>query len=124
MVDFLFWIYLINLVVLILHEMDSVYWKEWDLFGLPGGAEGFLILHIPLLFAGIYGVVWISQHALAGWILSALLGAAGVAGFGLHAYFIRKGHREFTTPFSIGVLWGMLVFSLTQVVVTILTWPR
>ena len=44
----LFWIYLANAVLLISHEIDSAYWKEWDLFKLPGGITGFLIIHFHL----------------------------------------------------------------------------
>jgi hypothetical protein len=32
MADLLFWLYLVNSVLLINHEIDSAYWKEWDLF--------------------------------------------------------------------------------------------
>lgn len=28
----LFWIYLVNAVLLINHEIDSAYWQEWKLF--------------------------------------------------------------------------------------------
>ncbi len=48
MEKFLFWIYLANAVLLINHEIDSAYWKEWDLFKLPGGITGFLIIHFHL----------------------------------------------------------------------------
>jgi hypothetical protein len=50
MSEVLFWIYLLNTVVLIIHEIDSAYWKEWELFRLPGGVTGFLNLHFPILF--------------------------------------------------------------------------
>ena len=30
-------LYVANLVVLIAHEIDSSYWHEWELFGLPDG---------------------------------------------------------------------------------------
>jgi len=53
----LFWIYLANAVLLISHEIDSAYWKEWDLFKLPGGITGFLIIHFPLLFFILYGLI-------------------------------------------------------------------
>ena len=115
----LFWLYLINIVVIIVHEMDSVYWKEWDVFGLGGGVEGFLILHIPLLLIVLYGLIWLYQQTLAGLIISLVIGVAGMGGFGLHTYFIRKGRREFTTPLSLGILWGMLLLSLAQVVVAL-----
>ncbi|MHA1463081.1 MAG: DUF6713 family protein, partial [Candidatus Heimdallarchaeota archaeon] len=28
----MFWLYMVNAVLLILHEIDSAYWKEWELF--------------------------------------------------------------------------------------------
>ena len=115
----LFWLYLINIVVIIVHEMDSVYWKEWDVFGLGGGVEGFLILHIPLLLIVLYGLIWLYQQTLAGLIISLVIGVAGMGGFGLHTYFLRKGRREFTTPLSLGIVWGMLLLSLAQVVVAL-----
>jgi hypothetical protein len=49
MIELLFWLYFINLALLILHEMDSAYGKEWDLFRLQGG---FLLIHPPLGVAG------------------------------------------------------------------------
>ena len=119
MATLLFWIYLISLTLLILHEMDSVYWKEWDLFGLPGGVEGFLLVHIPLILIALYGLIWIYQQTLAGLIVSLIISLAGMGGFGLHTYFIRTGHPEFKTPLSRMILIGMLFVSLAQMSVTI-----
>jgi hypothetical protein len=119
MSEILFWLYLTNAVLLIVHEMDSVYWKEWDLFGLGGGGTGFLALHLPLLFLGLYGLVLVFQRTLAGLIFSLVLSLAGLGGFAIHTYFIRKGHKEFTTPLSLFILWGMLIVSLAQIIVTI-----
>jgi len=48
MMETLLWIYFVYLVFLIIHELDSAYWKEWDLFRLPGGITVFLALHFPL----------------------------------------------------------------------------
>ena len=76
--ELLFWIYLINAVLLINHEIDSAYWKEWDLFGLPGGITGFLLIHFPLLFLILYGLVLVYQLTIAGLILSLALSLGGV----------------------------------------------
>ena len=57
----LFWIYTVNLLFLIVHEMDSAYWKEWELFHLPGGLGGFLLLHFPLLLPALWGVTKIME---------------------------------------------------------------
>jgi hypothetical protein len=43
--DALFWFYFMNAILLIVHEIDSAYWKEWELFKLRGGITGFLIIH-------------------------------------------------------------------------------
>jgi hypothetical protein len=47
--DLLFWIYLINAVILINHEIDSAYWQEWKLFNPndENRINGFLIIHYP-----------------------------------------------------------------------------
>jgi hypothetical protein len=34
MSDLIFWLYLTNAVLLINHEIDSAYWKEWEIFKL------------------------------------------------------------------------------------------
>ena len=49
MLQALFWIYAINALFLILHEIESAYWKEWELFKLGGGITGFVVLHIPII---------------------------------------------------------------------------
>ena len=63
MADFLFQLYLTNSVLLINHEIDSAYWKEWELFRLPGGIAGFLLIHFPLLFLILYGLILVPRHS-------------------------------------------------------------
>jgi hypothetical protein len=116
--DILLWVYLINAVLLILHEIDSAYWKEWELFRLPGGVTGFLLVHIPILLLVLYGLVLVSQRTLAGLILSLILGFAGVFAFSIHTYFIRRGRDEFKSPISLAILAATLAVSLVQVAVT------
>jgi hypothetical protein len=115
----LFWIYLANTVLLILHEMDSAYWKEWELFHLPGGLTGFLLIHFPLYCLGLYGLVLVSKGTPAGLIYSLVISLAGVAAFSLHTYFLNKGRPEFNTPFSKLILWSTLLLSLVQAATTI-----
>ena len=114
-----FWLYLINATLLIIHEIDSAYWKEWDLFGLKGGVGGFLLLHLPLLGAILYGLVLVAQRTIAGLILSLLLCFGGLFAFSIHTYFLRRGHPEFKSPVSQLLLVGTLVVSLLQGVVSL-----
>ena len=115
----LFWLYLTNTVLLILHEMDSAYWKEWELFRLPGGITGFLLLHFPIYFIGLYGLVMVWQAHLAGFILSLVIAAAGIFAFCIHTYFLRQGRSEFNVPISKLILASLLGISILQLVVTI-----
>jgi hypothetical protein len=78
MLNFLVWIYILNSVLLIVHEIDSAYWQEWKLFKLPGGLTFFLCLHIPLAFVVLYGLLLVYQYTVAGLIISLVLGLAGV----------------------------------------------
>jgi hypothetical protein len=119
MFEVLFWFYLINLVLLILHEMDSTYWKEWNLFHLPGGLTGFLMIHFPLYCLGLYGLVPLSRGIQAGLVYSLVLSLAGLAVFAIHTWFLRKGHPEFNVPASKIILWATLGISLVQAVITV-----
>lgn len=115
-----FWSYMLVLTLLILHEMDSTYWKEWDLFHLPGGLGGFLLIHFPLWIAALYGLVQVWEGTPAGRVFSIILSLAGMAGFGIHTWFLRTGHTEFDTPVSKGILRAMLLTSAVLFVVAIL----
>ena len=105
---------MINATLLIVHEIDSAYWKEWDLFRLPGGITGFLIIHLPLVFIILWGLVQLAAHRQAGIVLSLILALSGVIAFGLHMYFIRKGRPEFKTWVSLSVLISTFLVSLVQ----------
>jgi hypothetical protein len=115
MTTLLFWLYVAELTLLIIHEMDSTYWKEWNLFHLPGGQAGFLLMHLPLWPLAIYGAVQVWNGTPAGKIYAMVVAFAGLVGFGLHTYFLRTGHPEFDTPISKSILWAMLLTSIAQV---------
>ena len=55
--DAVLWIYLINATLLITHEIDSAYWREWEMFRLPGGVNAFLVIHLPLVLIVLLGLV-------------------------------------------------------------------
>lgn len=119
MENLLFWIYLSNAVLLINHEIDSAYWKEWELFRLPGGISLFLILHLPLLFLVLYGLILVYAHSFAGLVFSLILSAGGLFALFIHIYFISKGQPQFKTPVSIGILVTTGILSAGQAVLTI-----
>jgi hypothetical protein len=115
----LFWLYLANAILLIIHEIDSAFWREWELFKLPGGISGFLIMHVPLLFLILYGLVLVSEQSFLGLIVSLILSAGGIFAFCIHTAFIRKGRHEFNTPISRLILSLILGVSTIQAALTI-----
>ncbi len=115
----LFWLYIANAVLLITHEIDSAYWKEWELFKLPGGINGFLLIHLPLLFIILYGLIPVFQQLFSGLIFSLLLSVGGVFAFAIHTIFIGKGREEFKTPVSLSLLSLILVISVVQGAITL-----
>ncbi len=114
MSDILFWIYLANAILLINHEIDSAYWKEWDIFKLPGGISGFLIIHFPLLFLVLYGLVLVYKGSFSGLIFSLILSLSGIFAFCIHIFFIKRGRHEFKTPVSLFILSATLIVSIIQ----------
>ena len=128
--DILVALYIANAVLLILHEMDSSYWKEWNLLKPPsGGARAgfddlkaltvFLLLHIPLLFLVLYGLLRLQEGTSTGLVLSLVLSGAGLFAFGLHMVFLKKGRPEFRAAISIGILISTLVVSIAQLALTL-----
>jgi hypothetical protein len=115
----LLWLYITNATLLITHEIDSAFWKEWELFRLPGGISGFLLLHLPMIFFILLGLVWVLRQSTAGLIMSLVLAVGGLFAFCIHTYFLRRGRPEFRTTVSVAILIGTLITSLAQGGVTL-----
>ncbi len=107
-------LYRMNAALLVAHEIDSAYWKEWDLFHLPGGRAGFLLMHVPLLLVVLWGDEQVVAGSRAGLWLSVGAAGAGLLALGLHGWFLLGGGREFRDPVSLAVLVATAVVSLVQ----------
>ncbi len=119
MPQFLLWVYILNAVLLIDHEIESAYWREWELFGLPGGIQGFIFMHIPILFVLLLGVEELCRGTAVGLILSLIFAAGGIFAFCIQIYFVHKGKPGFNLAASKILLWGMLLVSLIQAAMSV-----
>ena len=115
----LLWLYIINATLLICHEIDSAYWREWELFKLPLGLTGFLVIHLAIVLGVLLGLVKITQGLFAGYVFSIMLSAAGILAFFIHMFFIIKGRHEFKKPISLFILTSTFLVSVPQVALTI-----
>jgi hypothetical protein len=112
-------IYLLNLSLLITHEIDSAFWKEWELFGLPGGIQLFLLLNFVLVTFFLLGHQRVTQRQDWWKTFSWFLIAAGFIAVGLHGYFLAVGYPQFNQPASLITLLAILIGSITQTIVMI-----
>ena len=120
----LMWLYLLNAAVLITHEIDSAYWHEWELFGIPGGIQLFLVLNLLLVILVLYGHQALVQGHISGRIFSWMLVAGGLFAITIHSYFLLQGSESFRLPVSTGLLAATFFLSLAQAVVMLITRKR
>jgi hypothetical protein len=105
-------LYWLTASLLIVHEIDSAFWREWELFRLPGGVEGFLALHVALTLLVLWGYERVIARDRSGVWMALAVGAAGVATAAIHGAFLARGGAEFRTPASIAVIAATAVAGL------------
>ena len=107
-------LYLANASILLTHQIDTAYWHEWELFGVPGGPPFFVLTNVPMVFVVVWGAYALALNRTAGIVTSWALVASGLVAFGLHSFFLARGHPEFDAPVSLALLGATLVISVAQ----------
>ncbi|WP_428806921.1 DUF6713 family protein [Vibrio lamellibrachiae] len=111
--------YLATMSLLILHQIDAAYWKEWEMFYLPGGIQGFLffnLLILPILLIGYKSIIISGENSVR---YSMLCAGLGCLTFIIHAGFMFAGSPEFHLPASLLIIFLCLISSLLQIKQTI-----
>jgi hypothetical protein len=85
--------YILNTTLLLLHEIESAYEKEWEILKIPGKITVFLLLHIPIILIIFYGLLEIEKQSAQGLRLGIIMGIAGVIPFLVHKIFVRRKDR-------------------------------
>jgi hypothetical protein len=109
-------LYAANFSLLFTHEIDSAYWQEWNLFGIPGGIQLFLLANLGMFVVAIIGYTLLLRQKRSGYWFSLVLAGLGVFAFAIHSYFILSGRPEFTLPASEALLGIILLVSVAQAV--------
>lgn len=102
------WLYVASLTSVVVHEIDSAFWHEWTLLGLPGGIQAFLVAHLVLVPVFLVGLVRAAQNVRVALPYAIVLSVAGLAGVALHASQLLSGGQEFRNPTSVAILVFML----------------
>jgi hypothetical protein len=114
-------LYVATFGVAIVHEIDSAYWHEWSVFGLPGGIQLFLALHMVLIPVFLFGLVRIARGAAGGASFAIVLSGAGISGFVVHSALLLRGGAEFRNAASLATL-GLLFATSLPLLLASLRW--
>ena len=124
--DILAILYGANAVILVLHEMDSVYWKEWELFSPKGKAGSFILLHIPLAALLFWGLLALHDRSVAGYVLALAFAVCGFLPALVHRLLIKTPDRFNTAASSLiiysNIITGALLLAGT--IVSMTGWPH
>lgn len=101
--------------LLILHQIDAAFWREWEMFHLPGGIQFYLVFNalvIPVVLVGYKHVVRSSAKAI---MFATLCASLGVLTFAIHSGFALAGFEQFHLPLSMAIILLCLPISLWQI---------
>ena len=111
--------FIVTLTLLVSHQIDAAYWKEWEMFQLPGGIQFFDIFNlilIPVLLVGLRAVI-LRQHN--GYIYSFFAAFLGVLTFLIHFGFYIFSFQQFNLPVSTAIIIGCGVSGFAQAYCTL-----
>jgi hypothetical protein len=86
------------------HEVDSGFWREWELFELPGGPDLFVALHVGIFLLILWGYAQLLARRRVGVVMSLVLGGSGVFALGVHGWFLVHDDQRFRSVTSVSVL--------------------
>lgn len=86
-------IYIMNNTLLLLHEIESAYEKEWEILKLPGEITGFILMHVPIILFFFYGLLEIERGTKAGLVIGLICGLGGIIPVVVHKLFVRRSDR-------------------------------
>jgi len=109
-------VYIINAVLLLLHEIESAYAKEWEILKLPGRITFFLLLHIPIIFVLFIGLLEVEKLTWWGALIAILAGIGGSVPFLVHKVIVRR-EGYFDSTISNSIIYLNLLTGLITVII-------
>jgi len=123
--EIMFWSFLANAVLLILHEIDGAYWKEWKMFNEwtsrlsdKTGLTLYLAAHVPILTAVMLGFACLDSPA--GRIVSLVLAGFMPAHCAIHLIVRKRCREEFGFPASFAIIYAAVPVSIIQFLSTVM----
>ena len=96
--------YFWTMLFLILHQIDAAYWKEWEMFHLPGGVQGFLVFNLAAIAVVLAGYRHVLLATARATLYAGVCAALGVGTCLIHAGFALAGLEQFHLPLSVAII--------------------
>ena len=109
---------ILNLALVLTHQVDGAYWHEWEMFQLPGGIQLNNFINVLTFIALLYLFVPVVQRKASGITCSLVIAAISALVLPIHVGFAIAGYQQFHLPFSIFIIVGTFLLSILQVVLT------
>lgn len=111
-------IYILNATLLLLHEIESAYEKEWEILRLPGRISGFVLMHVPIILLFFYGLLALQAGTRAGMLIALVCGLGGMVPVLVHKVFVRRPDR-FNRPLSDVLIYANLLSGAALVLIAV-----
>lgn len=112
-------IVVLNLSLLITHQVDAAYWHEWEMFLIPGGIQFFDIFNLVVFIILLACFISVIQRKNSGVVSSLIIAAVSGIVLPIHSGFALAGFNEFSLPVSIAAIVGTFIASVWQIVLTL-----
>lgn len=104
---------MIQLALLLLHQMDSTFFKEWEMMPfLKIGYIPFFVGTIILSAIQIFGIFLLIEKDVTGVIIAIIWGFIGLAVPAFHTYHYIKGVKEFRNFWSAFIIYLTFINSV------------
>lgn len=108
----------LNLALVMAHQADAAYWKEWEMFGLPGGIQLFDLFNLAAFLVLLHCYASVVARSPGGFRASLVIAVLSGSVLPIHAGFAVAGFTQFHLTVSVVLIVGTFVVSAWQVVLT------
>ena len=112
--------YILNATLLLLHEIESAYEKEWEILKLPKKITGFLLMHIPIILFLFWGLIEIYKHSSTVMIVGIITGIGGFIPFVVHKLLVKKD-KCFNRTISNVVMILNMITGMGTIILSVIT---
>lgn len=112
------YLFILNISLLILHEMDAIRRKEWKLFVILKEMKDetaylvFSLVHLPLCIIILYFIMNTGNRYY--YLFTLIVNIFLVFHGGIHLFFRNKSNNQFRGAYSYAIIFGMSVIAALQ----------